>query len=725
MKTLKKISIIVFAIVLTGLMPSVNAYAMAASAGSYVTGDNNYRQPIPDCYVVTKTVNNIGDFEDPNPERKISTMTNPEDLFIDKDDNIYIVDTGNKRVIKMNSEYETVAIFYSPDEKAFNQPQGIFVDDDGDIYVADSENHRIVHMDKDGALVEIFYSPESDLDTGETFSPYKILVTETGYIYVVRGEKIITIDGNGIYRGSYGQTNIGFSLSDLLTRMFASERRKLFAEKRLASSYLNITLGDDGMIYATSREREEGEIKKLNSIGTNIFRKYKTVGNSIRNPFTDLKNKIFKATVAGQSFKFGEYFNDDGMYIEPVFADICVDSNGIVSVVEEYNKRVYQYDQSGRMLVAFGGSGDKKGSFTRPVALDVDSKGNIIVLDKQKGNFQVFSPTEFILNVHAATSAYNEGRYQESYDLWKKVLATDENYDLAHVGIARALYKQEKYKEAMAEAKLVKDRDLYSTAFDEYKYIVLREYFVPIIVIAVAIIFAVIFLVAFFAEKAKVGYWEFLRNKSEKMSFGAGVMYMFNVILHPVDCMEGIKNNRDRLNRAVPIFIFALAYVVRITYLYVVHFPLAEMETENINLGFEFVKLLIVPITWIPASFMATSISGGESKVKEITFACASSMIPYIVINIPLMFLSNLMSKTQKTWYGIFGTLATFGMIFILFVAMNVLNRYSFWKTVGMMLITAFLMVVSWFVLLLCYVLGGRIIEFFVSIAEEFKLNFL
>ena len=38
---------------------------------------------------------------------------------------------------------------------------------------------------------------------------------------------------------------------------------------------------DDGMIYATSMERKEGEIKKLNSIGTNIFRKYGSVFRKI------------------------------------------------------------------------------------------------------------------------------------------------------------------------------------------------------------------------------------------------------------------------------------------------------------------------------------------------------------------------------------------------------------------------------------------------------------
>ena len=718
MKKIKRIIVLLLAVIMIALP---GATAVKAASESYVTGDNNYRQPVPDCYVVTETINNLRNFDGD----KNLTFKKPMDLFIDDDDYIYVVDTGFKRIVKMDPEFNTVAIFYGPD-KAFNDPRGIFVDEDGDMYVADTENHRIVHMDKDGNFVEEFTNPESDLGTGDVFTPSKLIVSKTGYIYTVRGENIMAIDGNNQFRGFFGQTNIGYDFSEAIFRMFASEKQKAIKSKRLAASYINLTYGKDGMIYATSMEREEGELKKLNSIGTNIYRKYKTVGNKMRNPIEDfINNKLLKAVVAGQSFRFGEYFDDYGMYIEPIFADICVDDNGIVTVIEQMNGKVYQYDQDGRMLVAFGGLGEKKGTFTKPTAVDVDSKGRIYVLDGIANNIQVFSPTEFIQNIHNATSAYNSGDYQGSYDLWRKVLTTDENYSLAHVGIARAYYKQGKYKESMNEAKIVSDRDIYTMAFDEYKYEVLRAHFLPIVILAVVIIAAVLILCFVFHKWATKNYWRFISDKGRKMNIIDGLSLSFYSLFHPVDTMEGLKHNRNRLNWAVPIIIFVFAFGVRMAYLFIVHFPLASIELEDINPAFEMVKLLIVPVSWIPASFMATSISGGESKVKEITFACAASLTPFIVINIPLMFLSNIMSKTQKNWYGVFSTLAYVGMFLILFIAMKVLNTYTFGKTVGMMFVSAFLMLVLWLVLLLCYVLTGRMIQFVISLIQEFKLNFL
>ncbi len=728
MRSIKKIGICLLTAIIAFTGPAATVYASSGTTTNYVTGDNWSRQPVPECYIVSETVYNIGDFTDPNPNERKRTgvFKTPQDLFIDDNDNVYVVDTGNNRIVKFDSDLKTTAVFYGPEEAgAFKTPQGIYVDDDGDMFLADTENHRIVHLDPSGAFVEEFTNPESNLATGDVFTPTKLIVNDTGIIYAVRGENIMAIDGNGNFKGFYGQTNIGFSLSDLLIRLFASDQQKLFATKRLASSYINLTYGKDGKIYATSMEREEGEIKKLNSVGTNIYRKYKTIGNTLQNPISVWIKKALKSVVAGQTFKFGEYFDDNGYYNEPDFVDICVDNDLIVTFIEQTTGKVYQYDQDGRMLVAFGGLGERKGTFSRPSAIDVDSRGRIYVLDRIANCFQVFEPTEFIQNIHDATSAYTNGDYQKSFELWKKVLATDENYDLAHVGLARALYKQGKYKEAMTEAKIVGDRDTYTMAFDEYKYEVLRAHFFPIVLLALAIIVAVIFLVKLFAKHAKIGYWKFLREKNKNMTIGSGIMYSFNVMLHPIDAYEGLKNNRDRINPYVPIIILFIAYVVRIAYLYIVHFPLASMEADQINIWIELVKLWVVPLSWIPASFMATSISGGESKMKEIAFASASSLTPYIIIMTPLMFLSNIMSKTQQSWYGIFEILAYVGMILLLFAAMMALNNYSFGKALGMMFVSAFLMLVLWLVMLLCYVLSARMIRFVIALFEEFRLNFL
>lgn len=81
------------------------------------------------------------------------------------------------------------------------------------------------------------------------------------------------------------------------------------------------------------------------------------------------------------------------------------------------------------------------------------------------------------------------------------------------------------------------------------------------------------------------------------MGIGQGIMYSFYTILHPIDTLEGIRYNRKRINMAIPFILLATAFIVRMAYLYVVHFPLAPMELEDVNPIFEAVKLWIVPIS--------------------------------------------------------------------------------------------------------------------------------
>jgi len=685
----------------------------------YVTGNTRYRLPVPKAYNVTRVINNIGGLPGEN-----NFLRTPQDLFVDSSDNLYIVDTGLNRIIKIETDgFTTVRVYRSPDETEFNTPTGIFVDANGGLYVADTRNNRVVHMSAEGGLIGLFVNPESSVTGAVPFSPTKLVLSPTGYLYVLRGENIMAIDGNNGFRGLYGQTNIGFSLSEAITRLFASDRQRLFMTRRLASSYINLTLGSDGMIYATSMDRVEGEVKKLNSIGNNIYRKYKTIGNTFTNLITDFINKnILKSVVAGNTFKFGEYFDLDYNYKEPIFTDIAVDNRGIVSVLEE-SGMIYQYDQEGQMLVAFGGRGERVGTFSRPTSIAVDSRGRVYVLDGANNNVQVFTPTEFITLVHQATTEYSLGNYEESYTLWKKVLEIDENYELAHAGIAKTYFKQGKYMESMEESKLVRNRDIYTRSFDEYKYEVLRENFVLIVFIAIIIIIAASVFMAVTMRGSKKAYWNFITNKT--MGIWDGIKFSYNVLWHPVDTLEAVRYNRAAINLKVSVILMAAAYIVRIAYIYRVHYPLASIELEDANIVFEAFKLFIIPLTWVPAAFAVSSISDGESKFPEIFFTAALALFPFILINTPLMFISGVMSKTQQSWYGAFSFIVYIWMFIIFFLSMKILNGYTFGKTVKMILGTAFMMFVIWLIAGLFYILLARFGQFAYGVITEFRLSVL
>jgi len=693
---------------------SVKPVFAADELDAYVT-INSQRIPIPETYQIDKAITNIGSIDGSSPY-----FNAPSDIFITDTDEIYVVDTSNNRVLKLSEDGEVLKIYTNSAEKAFRQPEGVFVDASGDLYVADTGNSRVVHIDNDDKFIEQFVAPVSELiPEGTPFKPSKLLVSDTGLLYLVQGEKVLVLDADNEFKQYFGQTKIGYNLVENLVRMFGSETQQKFMTKRTASSYVNITLANN-YIYAATKETIEGEIKKLNSIGTNVYRKYRNASTGV-DIFADLKKK-FRADLMKKEFKFGEVFDDDGNYVDPSFADVAVDDNGIVYALEDLKGKVYQYDMDGNLLTVFGGLGEKKGTFSRPSSIDVDSKGNVYILDKLNNSLQVFKPTAFIEKVHEAVVAYDDGLYDEAYALWQEVLEIDENYELAHIGIGNALFKQERFEEAMASYKIADDQANYSKAFDEYRYTVLRAHFFLIVLITVLLVVGVYFGLIKLIKTSDKATNDFIFSRGTPMGIWQGVKIGFNVIVHPFETFEAVKVNRDRITLWPAVIIFAMAFVVKVAYVFVVHYPLASMKVEDANILFEAVKILLAPLTWVIASFAISSIIDGESKPKEIFLTASYCMVPYILLIAPLMFLTNVMSQSEQFWFMLITNAATIWTFVLFFISLMQLNDYSFGKTILTYILSGFAIVLIWFIAILIYVLSFRLLQFVTGIITEIQI---
>lgn len=200
-----------------------------ASSDSYVL-DGLQRIPAPALYEKDAIFQT---FEDANGN--VIELSKPQDLYISSQGNIFIVDSGNHRIVKTDKTGKVLNIFGSGDEKGFNNPQGIFVDKNENMYIADTDNERIVHLDYMGNFVEELGKPEGLPYDDTTYNPAKIAISSTGIIYVVKGQNILSIDANNKFKGYIGQSEIGFDLTESLIRIFASEEQKATLVQRTAN----------------------------------------------------------------------------------------------------------------------------------------------------------------------------------------------------------------------------------------------------------------------------------------------------------------------------------------------------------------------------------------------------------------------------------------------------------------------------------------------------------
>ncbi|MBQ8137473.1 MAG: hypothetical protein IJ174_08580 [Clostridia bacterium] len=427
--------------------------------------------PIPAAYEVYKIIKNLGggDF-----------MKHPEDLFVAADDTLYVADGENNRVLHMTREGEVLDTITAACGKSLKMPRGVYVHTDGSIWIADTGNLRIATLNADGSDRKEYTKPDSTLlGSNFTFDVQKIFVANTGYIYALKGANLIALDETNSFRGYLGADKVGFSLSRFLIRLFGSKSQIERTLKQEPASYSNFYIGSDNMIYGILSNKDTAQIRKLNSVGTNTYPE-ETYGFTLpeRSSLSTAKE------------------------IKPTFADITVEDNGVITVVDRGTGLIYQYDQDGNLLCCFGGLGDTGGLFQIPISIDADSEGYLYVLDYQNNQITVFKPTHFISLIHEAVRLHGDGRYDEAMVYWQKALEIDNNYALAHRGVAKILGKREDWSGALRSYKLADDREGYSEAFGEYRHEYFRQHFLLVVLIEVVMVFVVVKLLTFAKKKA-------------------------------------------------------------------------------------------------------------------------------------------------------------------------------------------------------------------------------
>jgi hypothetical protein len=412
----------------------------------------------PLCYKFLRSYNYLGE--------KYGSLSNPNDIFIDAQENIFIADTENNRIIKLSQDGIVLKVFTLGGGTSFENPQGVFVNNDGNIYVADTENNRIALLDKNGKFIKSIVKPNSELLGDDfIFNPRKVAVSSIGNIYVIKQQWLMAIGDNNSFRGYVGATKAKKDILNFISELFMNNVQKLIRNKPKPPSIINFTLTDQDEIFVTTFDNENGQLKELNILGKNIYPKTSAFGQN-------LKNEQGKAT-------------------NPIFVDVAIDKNSNAFLLDSVFGRVYVYDSQGNNIAIFGGSGYGKGALALPEAIDVDSTGKVYIVDKELNEVLVYEPTHFMQMVFEANKAYDNGNYETSVDIWRDVGKMDANYYLANVSIAKSYFKNGQWEKSMEYYKLIDDKAGYSQALNQIRNDFYKKSFVFVFI---AIIFSVILI---------------------------------------------------------------------------------------------------------------------------------------------------------------------------------------------------------------------------------------
>ncbi len=619
------------------------------------------------------------------------TLKDPQDLRMGKDGNLYIADTGNKRILVVNREGELIREI--KDKKNFKTPSGVNVDAEGNIYVADESSRAVLVYSAEGKLIRQWEKPTHPL-FGETapYKPRKVVIDKRGNLYIcskgnTNGIVQISPAGEGEFLGYYGANTSSVSV-------LMAIRKAIFTDEQLSSmagivpiSVENLCIDEKGMVYAVSQTNDARSLRRLNVAGRNTMT-------------TDYWTELTTAVT-----------------VTPQGSIFTANANG----------RIVEYTSEGDMLFVFGtfDSGDQRiGTFKSVTGMVVDENYRLYILDSVLGSIQVLEPTEFTGLVHQAFTLFQDGKYAESKGPWSEVQRMNSLFPYANTGMGEALYREGNFSEALQNFRNSGNRQGYSDAFWELRSDWLHTNVGTILIALVALI-AVVQIVK--AVNRKTGFLKPVSRAKEKVG-NVGIIrqtgWMFRMLKNPYDCCYGIKHE-GRAGWISAIVVLLIYFVLSVISKYFSGFLFKEVQEGQFELINDFITFFAAWLLLVICCYLVCTIKDGEARFKDLFIGSAYILAPLIVFLPIRIVLSNVLTYNENFFITLLDVVSYGWTGLLILLMLMYLNDYSFKRTLTIIILTLFTVLVAVALLFVIWVLINQLVNFISGIYGEVVYRFV
>lgn len=648
----------------------------------------------------------------PTPEtfRGICTLSGKElgvgnfedisDLVYDGEEHIYISDSGNDRIVVLNRQFDVVTVLENFQNNGtmdgFNNPMGICLQNEK-LYVADSGNGRILSFSLiDFSLVREFPKPNIELLADDYhFEPTKLVVDRAERIYIIAkdiNQGLIQLDENGEFTTFKGAPKSQVDFLDRLWKKLYTKAQKDRMEQTVPTEYSSMFLDKSGFIYVTSHSSNVPPISRLNSQGVDVLK----TGNSVAGVKGDIN-----------------YVDESGNQLASYFVDITVRDSGDYFALDARNGRVFVYSRDGDMLYQFGAVGTLQGLLQSPSAIELVGE-KVMISDRSQNIIQVYEPTAFSKLVDRAIEEQRGGLYEKAEKSWQEVLQLCSGYDLASLSLARIKLQRKEYSSVMQSLKAMGETEMYSQAFVGWRESLLRSNFsyLFVLVLVLAVLLFVLRVVRRFRAVRVID-----ENRTVKQ-----LRYGKYLIVHPFEGYWGLKHEKSGgMNGALIIVLMAaLIFLLNLQfggYLFTVK------DGQRPNLLFEFLKVAIPLGLWCISNWCFTTLMDGKGNIKDIFISVAYALVPYVLLGLPLLVLSNVLTLQEQEFYLVFQGFITAWVLALLFFGMMVTHDYSFGKAVVTAVLTIVGILLIIFIALLFVNMITEMVNYLIDIYRELQFR--
>ncbi|MBP5726579.1 MAG: YIP1 family protein [Clostridia bacterium] len=200
--------------------------------------------------------------------------------------------------------------------------------------------------------------------------------------------------------------------------------------------------------------------------------------------------------------------------------------------------------------------------------------------------------------------------------------------------------------------------------------------------------------------------------------YRASLRYSLYVITHPFDGFWDLIHEQKGTLAAAHTFLF-LFLVVRVMKLILTSFQFINAPIQHINILEQAASLALPFLVLCIANWAMTTLFEGKGRFKDIYMAMCYALVPYILIQFPMIIISNGLTFEEGSIFTVMLSLSVVWCAFLAFVGLMQVHDYGPGKTMIFIIVTIVGAMVIIFLVLTFFSLLSDAIAYFVSLYRE------
>ncbi len=209
-----------------------------------------------------------------------------------------------------------------------------------------------------------------------------------------------------------------------------------------------------------------------------------------------------------------------------------------------------------------------------------------------------------------------------------------------------------------------------------------------------------------------------LIKKDNFKRYKDSLKFAFYCTTHPLDGFwDLVREKRGTIAAANTILILTL--LARIFRLQYTSFIFNKVYWPEVNIIMQLAGVLFPLALWCLGNWGLTTLFDGKGRLSDVYMATCYAMLPYPIIQFPLIILSNVVTVEEGAFYSVFSVLSLVWAAGLIIFAMMQIHEYTMSKTIFFTIASIFAMLVLVFILLLFFSMISQGISYFISLGRE------